>query len=157
MTSFLFNIESEINSDKKNVWKHITRMKNVNAELMPFARMTYPKEMSEIGANEVPLKQTLFKSVVLFFGFIPADIHCLSFDKIDYGTAFYENSVTVIHRYWKHTRTVHERNGKTFVQDEVNFLPRIFPMGYLLLPLIKVIFRNRHKNLKRYFADRRTK
>lgn len=152
MNSFLFNIETEVNSDKKNLWKHITQMKNVNAELMPFARMTYPKEMSEIGANEVPLKQTLFKSVVLLFGFIPADIHCLRFDKIDYGIAFYENSVTATHSYWKHTRTINERNGKIFLRDEVNFLPRFYPIGYLLLPLIKTIFKNRHKNLKRFFT-----
>lgn len=119
---------------------------------MPFARMTYPKERSEIGTDKVPFKQTLFKSIVLLFGFIPSDIHCLRFDKSDEGSAFYENSISLLHRYWKHTRTIFERDGKTFLRDEIDFLPRVFPMGYLLLPFIKTIFRNRHKKLQSHFA-----
>ncbi|MDB5227884.1 MAG: hypothetical protein JWN78_2077 [Bacteroidota bacterium] len=130
MEDFHYTITSEIHTDRETLWKHITQMKNVNAELMPFARMTYPADKSEIGNNEIPLHQTLFKSLVLLFGFIPADLHFLRLDKIDNGKAFYENSVTAMHRYWKHTRTITERDGKTFLQDELHFLPRIYPAGY---------------------------
>ena len=101
MQDFTFSIESEINSSKEILWQHITQMKNVNAELMPFAKMTYPKEMSEIGNNEVPLQQVLFKSVILFFGFIPIDLHYLRLEKLDFGTGFYENSYSLQHHYWK--------------------------------------------------------
>ncbi|MCX6198431.1 MAG: hypothetical protein NTY88_04295 [Bacteroidetes bacterium] len=136
-------------------------MKNVNAELSPFAKMTYPKEMSEIGnlpagqaGKEVPLQQVLFKSVILLFGFLPIDLHYLRLDKIDFGTAFYENSYSLQHHYWKHTRTISERNGKVFVKDELHFAPRISFLGYSLLPVYKVVFGNRHKNLSKLFGKK---
>ncbi|MES2621251.1 MAG: hypothetical protein V4615_10395 [Bacteroidota bacterium] len=152
MNDFTFAIESEINSSKEILWQHITQMKNVNAELKPFARMTYPKEMSEIGKNEVPLKQVLFKSVILLFGSIPIDLHYLCLDRIDVGTAFYENSYSIQHHYWKHIRTISECNGKTLVKDEIHFAPRISLLGYLLLPVYKIIFANRHKQLSKVFS-----
>jgi ligand-binding SRPBCC domain-containing protein len=151
MRNYTFTIQSAINADKATVWQHITQMKNVNAELMPYARMTCPKHLAAFGDNNVPLNQTLFKCVVLLFGFIPIDIHHLRFDKIDYGTAFYENSVTATHRYWKHTRTLTEHNGKTIVKDELHFSPRIPLLGPMLLWYIKKTFQNRHKKLKQYF------
>jgi ligand-binding SRPBCC domain-containing protein len=151
MKDFTFSIESEINSTKEILWQHITQMKNVNAELLPYMRMTYPADMSEIGEREVPLQKTLFKSAILLFGFIPIDLHSLRLDKIDIGTAFYENSFSIHMRYWKHTRTIYERNRKTFVRDEVHFTPRISLLGNLLLPFFKMIFRNRHKSLKKHF------
>lgn len=118
---------------------------------MPYARMTYPKSRAAIGGKDVPLNETVFKSIVLLFGFIPIDIHHLRFEKIDYGTAFYENSTTATHRYWKHTRTLAEHNGNTIVKDEIHFSPRVAFMGKLLLWFIKKTFANRHKNLKAAF------
>lgn len=126
-------------------------MKNVNEELMPFARMTYPKDRSEIGNNDVPLNQTLFTSYVFLFGFIPIDIQYLKLEKIGFGNAFYENSTTMTHKYWKHTRTLTEQNGKTLVRDEIYFLPRFAPLGTVLLPIIKRVFKNRHEPLKKYY------
>lgn len=152
MQDFGFSIETLINADKQTLWKHITQMKNVNAELMPFAKMTYPKDRSEIGNNDVPMNQTLFVSYVFLFGFIPVDIHYLKLDKIDFGSAFYENSTTMTHKYWKHTRTLMEQNGKTLVRDEVHFSPRFAPLGNVMLPLIKRVFENRHKSLSKMFG-----
>lgn len=154
MQDFTFSIESEINSTKEILWLHITQMKNVNAELMPFAKMTYPAAMSEIGNNEVPLQQVLFKSVILLFGFLPIDLHYLRLAKIDFGTAFYEDSYSLQHHYWKHTRTISERNGKTFVKDELHFAPRVSFLGYAFLSVYRMIFRNRHKNLSKHFGKK---
>lgn len=151
MKDFTFFIESEVNAVKDVLWKHVTQMKNVNAELMPFARMTYPQTMSEIGNEQVPLNRVLFKSVIVLFGFLPLDIHYLRIEKLDYGTAFFENSYSWQHHYWKHTRIISERNGKIFVKDEIHFAPRISFLGNVLLPVYKLIFRNRHKNLKAAF------
>ncbi len=119
---------------------------------MPYAKMTYPTSRSEIANNEVPLQQVLFKSIILLFGFIPVDLHYLRLDKIDAGTAFYENSYSLQHYYWKHTRTIIESNMKVFVRDELHFSPRISFLGYVLLPIYKMIFRNRHRQLQQYFA-----
>lgn len=154
MKDFSFSIESEINSTKEILWQHITQMKNINAELLPYIRMTYPDDMSEIGVREVPLKQTLFKSVILLFGFIPIDLHHLRLDKIELGTAFYENSFSLHMRYWKHTRSISVRGEKIFLCDEIHFAPRISFAGNLLLPFFKIIFRNRHKHLSKYFGKK---
>lgn len=152
MHDFSFSIQSEVKASSETLWNHITQMKNVNAELMPFAKMTYPPNRSEIGNNDVPLQQVLFKSIILLFGFIPIDIHYLRLDKIETGKAFYENSYSLQHHYWKHTRCLMQQGDKTMVRDELHFAPRISFLGYLLLPVYKVIFRNRHKQLQQYFA-----
>lgn len=125
MRNFVFVIESEVDTSCKAVWQHVTQMKNVNAELMPWARMTYPDALSEIGDREVPTGKVLFKSIVLLFGFIPVDLHYLRLDKIEVGKAFYENSYSLQHHYWKHTRTLTPHNGKTLVRDELHFAPRV--------------------------------
>ena len=152
MKDFAFSIKSEINTTKEILWQHITQMQHVNAELMPYAKMTYPADRSKIGTQDVPLHQVLFKSVILLFGFIPVDLHYLSLDKIDAGTAFYENSYSLQHYYWKHTRTIIESDAKAYVRDELHFAPRISFLGYVLLPVYKIIFRNRHRQLQQYFA-----
>lgn len=120
---------------------------------MPLVRMTYPQQMSEIGHRGVPLRQPLFTSVVLLFGFVPIDLHKLCFDRIAYGHAFYENSTTTTHRYWKHTRTLTADGAKTLLQDELHFSPRIPALGALYLPIVKFVFRHRHKKLQRFFAQ----
>jgi len=153
MNDFGFSIETLIDTDKQRLWQHITQMKNVNAELMPFVKMTYPKDKSEIGNNDVPLDEILFKSYILLFGFIPIDIHYLKLDKIDFGNAFYENSTTFTHKYWKHTRTLTAQGNKTLVRDEVHFLPRFAPLGNVMLPVIKRVFENRHEKLKKNFNE----
>ncbi len=152
MRDFTFSIETEINSTKEILWQHITQMKNVNAELYPFARMTFPKTKGELGNNTVLLQQVIFKSVILLFSLIPIDLHYLRFDKLEYGSAFYENSYSLQHYYWKHTRTLKQNNGKTTVHDDIHFSPRISFTGYILLPVYKLIFKNRHKNLASIFS-----
>ena len=152
MHDFTFTIESEINSTKEILWKHITQMKNINVELSPFMKMTYPEAMSEIGEREVPLNEVLFKSLILLFGFTPIDLHHLRLDKIDFGTGFYENSYSLHMSYWKHTRTISERNKKVFVRDEIHFSPRVSFVGFVLLPFFKNIFKNRHKVLQKHFS-----
>lgn len=152
MKDFTLTIESKINSTKEILWQHITQMKNINVELSPFIKMTYPAKMSEIGDREVLMNEVLFKSWILLFGFIPIDLHHLCLGKIDFGTGFYENSYSVYMRYWKHTRTINERNEKVFVRDEIHFSPRISFAGLVLLPFFKLFLKNRHKNLAKAFS-----
>jgi ligand-binding SRPBCC domain-containing protein len=151
MHDFAFSIQSEVNTTKEILWQHITQMKNVNAELMPYAKMTYPHDKNEIGNREVPVNQVLFKSVILLLGFIPIDVHYLRLDKLVFGEAFYENSYSLQHHYWKHTRTIIEKSGKVALRDDLQFLPRITFCGYILLPIYKLIFYNRHQKLTKHF------
>ena len=112
---FSFLIESPVKGSREEIWKHITQMKNVNAELWPYAKMTYPADKAELGKREVPVNETLFTSVILLLGFIPVDLHYLKFDRLEPGYAFYENSTTLTHRYWKHTRSIIE--NRTIVTE----------------------------------------
>ena len=144
---FSFQIESPVKGSREEIWRHITQMKNVNAELRPYAKMTFPADKAELDKRELPVNETLFVSVILLFGFIPADLHYLKFDRLETGYAFYENSTTVTHRYWKHTRSIIEKGNSFLVRDEVHFEPRVPIIGYLMLPLYKTIFKNRHRKL----------
>ena len=145
---FSFLIESPVKGSREEIWKHITQMKNVNAELWPYAKMTYPADKAELGKREVPVNETLFTSVILLLGFIPVDLHYLKFDRLEPGYAFYENSTTLTHRYWKHTRSIIENGNSFFVRDELHFKPRLPLTGYAMLPLFKAIFKNRHRRLR---------
>ena len=151
MSDFTFTIQSEIKSDRATVWKHITQLKNVNAELLPYARMTYPADRAELGDMDVPMGTTLLVSVILLFCVIPVDLHFLRFDRIVAGEGFYENSVTLTHRFWKHNRTLADSDAGVILRDGVTFCPWMPLVGYVLLPVYKFIFRHRHERLKEYF------
>ncbi len=144
---FSFHIESPVKGSREEIWRHITQMKNANAELRPYAKMTFPADKAELDKRQVPVNETLFISVILLLGFIPVDLHYLKFDKLEPCYAFYENSTTLTHRYWKHTRSIIKKGNLFLVRDEVHFEPRLPIIGYLMLPLYKTIFKNRHRKL----------
>lgn len=145
--TFTFSIQSKVNADKQVLWQHVTQMQNVNYELLPIVRMTYPKDRAALNGADVPLHTPLFTSVLLLFSIIPIDLHYLAFDRIDEGNAFYEYSTTLTHRYWKHTRSLTATDGGTLVKDEVTFQPRLPLLGYIFLPIYKQVFKHRHSRL----------
>ena len=149
---FTVTIQSKVNADKQALWQHVTQMQNVNYELLPIVRMTYPNNRAALNSADVPLHTPLFTSVLLLFSIIPIDLHHLAFDKIDDGNAFYENSTTLTHKYWKHTRTLTATDGGTIVKDEVTFQPRLGLLGHLFLPVYKGVFAHRHRRLAKLFV-----
>lgn len=152
--AFSFEISSTLPCRKDMLWEHIVKMPNINKELMPYMRMTYPAEMAGLtGGEAIPFGKTLFVSVILLFGIIPIDLHWLRLDNLIEGKAFYENSTTLLNRTWKHTRSLVDKgNGKTELTDELEFMPRIGFMGYIVLHIVKFIFRHRHQQLRRTFG-----
>ena len=157
---FCFTHTSTVNCEINALWLHITEMKNVNYELYPIVQMTFPKDKSEIGSKDVPLETFLFRSIVLLFTFIPIDLHYIRLDAVVTGSSFYENSVTAQHRYWRHRRSLRAVPGEensTIVRDEVHFSPRLYLLGYLLLPIYKLVFASRHTRLGNYFFSLKTK
>lgn len=153
MKDFSFYVESEINSTREVLWLHVTQMKNVNDELFPFVYMTYPKNLGNIVFLTVPSRQVVFRSILLFLGFIPIDIHYLRLDEVKQDWSFHENSYSLQHHYWRHIRIISERNGKVFIKDELHFSPRISFLGNFLLSVYKVIFQHRHKRLCNVFKQ----
>lgn len=148
---FTFSIQSKVNADKQALWQHVTQMQNVNYELLPVVRMTYPADRAALNGVDVPLHTPLFTSVLLLFSILPIDLHHLAFDRIDKCNAFYEHSTTLTHTYWKHTRTLIATTGGTIVKDEVTFQPRLPLLGYIFLPIYKQVFAHRHSRLVKLF------
>lgn len=151
---FSFEINSYFVSPKYLIWRHMTSMANINDELMPFIRMTYPADKDTLFCQSKTLVfgEPIFLSAILLFGFIPMDLHWLILDYLIDGECFYENSVTLLHKYWKHQRILTEvGDGKVQLKDKVEFQPRIWGLGYLLLPVVKYVFQHRHKKLAKLF------
>lgn len=113
--------------------------------------MTHPADRASLAGQTVPMGTVLFRSMILLFGILPIDLHALAFDKIQDNKAFYENSTTLTHRYWKHTRSLTDTEGGVMVKDEVHFSPRLPFIGHLLLPIYTAIFRHRHRRLAKAF------
>ncbi len=72
MRDFSFAIESEVHTNRQTLWQHVTQMKNVNAGLMLFAKLTYQALMAEIGNKEVPLGRYFLK---VLFWFVNDELH----------------------------------------------------------------------------------
>lgn len=151
MSDFTYTVQSLIPAARTTLWQHVTQMRHVNDELMPFVRMTYPADRASLAGQAVPMNTVLFRSIILLFGILPIDLHALAFDKIEDDKAFYENSTTLTHKYRKHTRSLTDTTGGTIVKDEVHFSPRLPLIGHLFLPIYTAIFRHRHRQLLKAF------
>ena len=153
MTAFQFTQKSTLTTSPEKLWTDITQFKNINYELMPFARMTCPKHLNTLAPDTIPLDTPLFKSIILLLGIIPIDLHCLQISQFKPQQGFWENSSSMMHRTWQHTRTltpINEHN--TQISDTLLFEPRLPFVGYLLLPIYKMVFENRHQKLIRKYG-----
>lgn len=151
--SFKVIFRSPLGANRTTVWKHMTRMEGVNSELMPLMYMTHPAEASDL-AQMPPglLGETLFGSVLLLFGFLPMDVHFLQLDSVQHEVGFQENSSSLINKTWKHHRTIFEGpKGTVELEDEVSFTPRLWLLGWLLRPVVWLIFAHRHRRLRARF------
>lgn len=145
---FAFSISSGLHVAHTQLWTDLTQFKNINYELMPFARMTCPKQLAILAPETIPLNTFLFNSIILLLGFIPIDIHRLRLSNFQPNQRFDEHSISLLHQSWKHTRILQPiANKTTKITDIVQFKPRLPLIGYLLLPIYKIVFNNRHRKL----------
>jgi ligand-binding SRPBCC domain-containing protein len=131
-------------------------MAGVNAELMPFVRMTFPRGHERIDIRTPIAGSPLFRSVLLLFGVLPIDIHWVTLAHLDPGTSFLECSSSLLHRRWVHERRLEVENGSTRIRDRVHFECRIPILGRALTPVVRAIFRHRHAQLRRHFGSPET-
>jgi ligand-binding SRPBCC domain-containing protein len=118
-------------------------MAGVNAELRPLVRMTFPPHAARIGPD--------FTSTILLLGLLPIDRHRLHLDAIEPPRRFAERSSTLVHRVWRHERTLEpDGAGGTVLTDRVAFDARVpFPRAAIAL-----VFAHRHRRLRRAFGAR---
>jgi hypothetical protein len=149
---FTFTVSSVIHCHRKQLWNDITKLKNVNYELMPILKMTYPKQADIADIQSIKKGEVLFKSYFLLLGFIPVDLHYLRVVVVKDGYFFHENSYSLINSTWKHHRTLEGIDEEyTKITDWIRFNPKIPFLGYILKPFIHYLFKHRHRRLlKKY-------
>ncbi|MGH8444044.1 MAG: hypothetical protein ACREVL_02200 [Solimonas sp.] len=142
--------ESRLAAEPPTIWLHATRMRGVNAELMPLVKMTSPKRYAGLTLRDAPPGELLFHSWLLAFGVLPFDRHALTIESVwDYG--FQENSTSWLQRRWRHKRYVELLPGGARLVDELEIEPRLSP-AWLVKRIVGALFAHRHRQLRRQFG-----
>lgn len=150
---FSFEVSSIVKCDRQQLWQDVTKMKNVNYELMPLLKMTYPKQADILDIQTIRKGEVLFRSWFLFLGFIPVDLHNLRVVAMQENHYFHENSYSLVNSSWKHHRTLESTDEHhTKVTDWIRFVPKISFLGYILKPLIQYLFEHRHRRLSKKYT-----
>jgi ligand-binding SRPBCC domain-containing protein len=150
MDPFSFRFESRLAAPAAEVWAHATTMKGINAELFPLARMTSPRVPLE--AKDIVPGRRVMRSWILALGVLPIDYDDLTFAEFEEGRRFLERSPMLSQRLWEHERIVSALPGGCSVVDRVRFEPRVRLLGVLQLPVFRMTFANRHRQLARRFG-----
>ena len=147
-----FEISSRLSASAADVWSHATSMRGVNRELFPLVRMTHPRGLESLDDAEVPLGRRAFRSWILLAGLLPIDYDDLTFVELEPGR-FLERSPMLTQREWQHERFVTPTAGGCVLTDRVHFTSRIAALGPLFLPVFRMAFALRHRNLRRRFGE----
>ena len=150
--SYEFSRSSTLAVSAADAWAHASSLDGVNRELAPLVRMTYPASAAVLTPATVPLKQRLFRSWILLFGVLPIDYDDLTLVELEPGRRFLEHSTMLTQRDWIHERTIESVGRGCRVTDRLRFVPRVPVLGPLFLPMFRLAFWIRHRNLVRLFG-----
>jgi hypothetical protein len=145
---------TDLACDCSRLWAAIARMDQINFELMPYLRMTVPREARHKSIEDAPLNQRAFTSVILLFGVVPVDLHFVHLTEMERGHKFVETSFTLVNATWRHERTIDalpDGQGSR-ITDRISFRTRLPLLGRLLTPLVRVLFAHRHRRLLARFG-----
>lgn len=147
-----FRIASSLRAEPAAVWERAMSAEGINAELAPLLRMTTPRGLESLDLHGLE-PGPLGRSWLLLFGLIPVDYDEIGLERIEPGRGFLERSTMLSMRLWEHERTIEAREGGgATIVDRLAWEPRLPLPGRLLRPLIAVVFRHRHKQLRRHFG-----
>jgi hypothetical protein len=140
---------SELGADAETVWARAIDPAGINDELMPLMRMTVPRGAKDFGLeDEAPGR--IGRSWVLLFGLVPFDYDDLNIVRVDPGCGFLERSKMLSMRLWEHERTLEPLGeDRCQITDRLAWEPRLPLPGALFRPLVRTIFRHRHRRLQR--------
>lgn len=140
------------------VWAHVTTMRGVNDELLPWIAMTHPPEFASLAdADESLLGTVAFHSWLLAAGRVPFDCHALRLVEVDDrgpdGGAFVEESTSWMQRRWRHGRDVVALGGgRCLVTDRLVVVPRVPFVRPLVARVVPWLFAQRHRRLIERFG-----
>ena len=150
-----FSISSVLEAPRADVWAHASSPAGINDEMFPLARMTFPKAVTALTPETVPVGTRIGRSWVLLFGVLPVDYDDVTLVRLDEGRGFLERSTMLTQRVWQHERCLEdEPGGGCRITDVIEFEPRLPGIGALQRPIFRLFFANRHRRLRRRFGAR---
>lgn len=142
---------TELAAPPQEVWRHAASMEGVNRELFPVS-MSYPSDRADLSADP-PLGEPAFTST-LKLGPVPFDRHQLTLVEWEPGVGFLEDSTSIIHRRWRHRRSIRSTSTGCVVTDVVDVEPRLPGAERITAWLVGRIFDRRHAVLAAEFGRR---
>jgi ligand-binding SRPBCC domain-containing protein len=147
-----FRIASRLAASSDTLWSHASSMAGVNRELFPLLRMTHPAGVSSIDASQLPIGRRAFRSWILLLGIVPVEFDDLTIVELTPGRGFLERSAMLTQREWEHERHIEPTIDGCTLSDRVRFVPRVPALGAVFLVVFRLVFRWRHRNLRRMFG-----
>lgn len=145
-----FEIISDLPAPPEAVWQRVVTPEGINDEFVPLMRMTMPPQLRGAAIDDLPLGQRVGRSWLLLFGLVPVDYDDLTLAEVQPGR-FVEESTMLTQSRWRHERIVEPNGDGCRVTDRLAWQgrTRVFEMLYGLA--VPVLFRNRHRRLRRRF------
>lgn len=137
---------SDLAAPPEKVWKWITSVRGIQAEMSPIMKMTAPASMSGLDDVAVVPDRRLLRSWVLLFGVLPIDRSDLTLVSIDPGKGFVEQSPMLSMKLWRHERSITASGTGTVLTDKLTFEPRFVPG--VTEWFIRKVFEHRHRVLR---------
>jgi len=144
---------SKLVAPPAEIWPRIASAEGINNELMPIASLTFPAGWGGLDADSLTRGEELFGSTLKLFGILPIDRHDFSFMRVTRERGFLEYSSSRMNRDWIHERTLAPLEGGTEIVDRVFYRSRLPGFDRLSLPLLRFVFRHRHRKLRGFFGE----
>jgi len=147
------SFRSRVRATRPDVWAVVSTMAGVNAELMPFVRMTHPRDRTSLEGETIVPGEVVFHSWLLLGGVLPFDRHALALERVLEGEGFDEESTSWMQRRWRHERRlIDEGDGTCTVTDHLVVEPRLRLLTPLAARIVRFLFGHRHRRLVRRFG-----
>lgn len=147
-----FSISSDLAAPPEVVWRHVTAMDGVNDEMGPLLRMTVPSGLRDARIDDLPTGRQAGRSWLLLFGAIPVDYDDLMIAEHGPGHRFREESSMLTQARWEHERVLHAVEGGCRIVDTLAWQGRVAVLGAIYQLAVPVLFRHRHRRLRRRFG-----
>ncbi|HEY5942472.1 MAG TPA: hypothetical protein VIT89_06415 [Solirubrobacterales bacterium] len=141
-------VSSELEAGAEAVWARAIDPAGINDELRPLMRMMVPRGAEDFGLDD-PEPGHIGRSWVFYLGFLPLDYDDITIVRVEPGRSFLERSSMLSMRLWEHERTLEPLgDARCRITDRLAWEPRLPLPGSLFRPLVRTIFRHRHKRLR---------